>query len=87
MPRRPHITLTLLGVLLFLALTYLLSSSGRSRSEIRYPTPLADHDHDDHDDVDDVAWKHAEHAADPDVPESLLRGGAIAPKLDNATAK
>jgi hypothetical protein len=81
MARRQHITLTLLGVMLFITLTYFMSS-GSSSAE-RYPTRIADE-----------TWSPKEHdsshsASNPasGLSDSILKGGSIAPKLENATAK
>ncbi|GAB1317389.1 Sulfhydryl oxidase [Madurella fahalii] len=82
MARRQHLTLTLIGVMLFLTLTYYMSSSG---SGDRYPTMGVDN-----------AWNRPEHsgshgdsASNPalGISDSILQGGSIAPKLENATAK
>lgn len=82
MARRQHLTLTLMGVLLFLTLIYYMSS-GRSGSG--YPTMGVD-----------KAWTHAEHGGSHTdstsnsalgISDSILKGGSIAPKLENATAK
>lgn len=82
MARRQHLTLTLMGVMLFLTLIYYMSSSS---SGSRYPTMEVD-----------SPWDRPEHsdsqsdsAGNPalGVPDSILQGGSIAPKLENATAK
>jgi len=64
MARRQHVTLTVaVGLLLFLAMTYMLSGgSGEGFGE-------------------------RETKLDLGLPDSVLTGGSIAPKLENATAK
>ncbi|KAL2019365.1 hypothetical protein VTK56DRAFT_9745 [Thermocarpiscus australiensis] len=79
MARRRHITATLVTVMLFLGLTYFLSAS--SSSSGRNPTTIADDQ-----------WNHEEHGGSHSNPaagisQSILQGGSIAPKLENATAK
>ena len=93
MARRQHLTLTLLGVMLFLSLLYIMASSSSSQ----YPTRLSS-DYTPQQQHDAVHHEHEhDHARDTGsagsglgtsfVPESILHGGAIAPKLPNATAR
>jgi hypothetical protein len=79
MARRQHITLTLVGVLLFITLTYFMSSGSNSQ----YVKA-------------DESWISTGHASShgtsgsravPGISESILTGGSIAPKLENATIK
>ncbi|KXX73108.1 FAD-linked sulfhydryl oxidase ERV2 [Madurella mycetomatis] len=82
MARRQHLTLTLMGVILFLTLTYYMSSSS---SDSRYPTMEVSsaRDHPEH------SGSHSDSAGNPAVgiPDRILQGGSIASKLENATAK
>ncbi|KAK3690097.1 ERV/ALR sulfhydryl oxidase domain-containing protein [Podospora appendiculata] len=68
MARRQHVSLMLvIGVMVFLAMTYLFSGGGSSANDL---TPIPQ-------------------GTKPKfgVSESILTGGSIAPKLENATAK
>ncbi|KAK3989760.1 nucleophile aminohydrolase [Cladorrhinum sp. PSN332] len=79
MARRQHITLMLAGVMFFLGMTYFLSGPTR-----RIERP------------DEQPWSHGSSGSGGGrqpvdlgggVPENILQGGSIAPKLENATAK
>ncbi|AEO67865.1 uncharacterized protein THITE_2117004 [Thermothielavioides terrestris NRRL 8126] len=88
MARRHHLTLTLMAVMIFLGLTYIMSS-GSAISD-RYPAGMPS-----------GKWSNPEQGSrtgsakgsDSDsnpalgLSESILQGGSIAPKLENATAK
>lgn len=80
MARRPHITLMLVvGVILFVLTTYMLSSSSSSGAT-------------QHSDTIDLGsgGSSGEQGSKPAfrlVSEEILKGGSIAPKLENATAK
>ncbi|KAK4229188.1 nucleophile aminohydrolase [Podospora fimiseda] len=75
MARRQHITLMLVGVMFFLAMTYFLSSPTRIPNEpwSKGGSPGSG----GNSKPVDIAG----------VPENILKGGSIAPKLENATAK
>lgn len=68
MARRQHVTLTVVvGFLVFIAMTYLLSGSGST-----------------------VVFENegqSKGKLDLSLSENVLKGGSIAPKLENATAK
>ncbi|KAK3951292.1 ERV/ALR sulfhydryl oxidase domain-containing protein [Pseudoneurospora amorphoporcata] len=85
MARRPHITLMLVvGVVLFVFTTYMLSSSGSSVTTQHSETlDLGSGDHTSASSQDDGS-KPASFGL---VSEDILKGGSIAPKLENATAK
>lgn len=74
MARRQHLSLTVVGALFVLGLLTLFMSS----KKVPALSPFAA---DSSSAASDV-WK-----ADAKVPESILKGGSIAPKLENATAK
>ncbi|KAK4175776.1 proteasome subunit beta type-1 [Triangularia setosa] len=77
MARRQHITLLLMGVMFFLTMTYFMSSKASSGG--RDPTRISDE-----------TWNsHNSNGAGGvgAISESVLKGGSIAPKLENATAK
>ncbi|KAK4201682.1 ERV/ALR sulfhydryl oxidase domain-containing protein [Triangularia verruculosa] len=79
MARRQHITLLLMGVMFFLTMTYFMSSKASSGG--RDPTRISDE-----------TWSsHNSNGAGGGglgaISESVLKGGSIAPKLENATAK
>lgn len=124
MPRRQHLSLTIVAVMLFMALTYFMSSTSDTE---RYPTrlnnDLLDHTSDGRGDSSykdsykdsygdssygDSSYKGSSykgssykdntpsHNESPStststfgsgISESILKGGSIAPKLENATAK
>ncbi len=72
MARRPHITLMLVvGVTFFLFLTYHMSGSSVERIPLGSASGSGG----------------TKSKASLDLPDSVLTGGAIAPKLENATAK
>jgi len=82
MARRQHLTLTLVAVMFFLVLTYHMSS--RSSDE---HSPLRAHDQ-------TVGYTEFPKGSSgsgsdpvPGISDSILQGGSIAPKLENATAK
>ncbi|VBB81221.1 Putative FAD-linked sulfhydryl oxidase [Podospora comata] len=78
MARRQQITLLLVGVMFFLTMTYFVSGSGGGG---RDPTRI----------LSDETWRssssHNSNGAGGALSESILKGGSIAPKLENATAK
>lgn len=88
MARRQHLTLSLFAFMVFLALTYFMSTGN---SKVEYGTVARPDD----------SFSHADHSsggsAGSNVPsegnpalgisERILTGGSIAPKLENATAK
>ncbi|KAK4186314.1 nucleophile aminohydrolase [Podospora australis] len=78
MARRQHITLMLVGVMIFLSMTYLLSN--KSNSGDRDPTRIPQ---------GEDRWDRGGAAKEDfgGISESVLKGGSIAPKLENATAK
>ncbi|KAK0712913.1 ERV/ALR sulfhydryl oxidase domain-containing protein [Lasiosphaeria miniovina] len=81
MARRQHFSMLLVGVMLFLGLTYLMSASSSSdQSPFAMSGTGAD-----------KSWSHSDaHGGskhDSGVPNSILTGGSIASKLENATAK
>ena len=123
MPRRQHLSLTIVAVMLFMALTYFMSSTSDAE---RYPTrlnnDLLDHTSDGRSDSSyKDSYKDSYKESDEDsykdsyrdssykdntpsqsespststststfgsgITESILKGGSIAPKLENATAK
>ncbi|KAK4100421.1 hypothetical protein N658DRAFT_473334 [Parathielavia hyrcaniae] len=86
MARRQHLTLGLMAAMLFLGLTYFMSSS---KSSNQYSTTRIS---------DDTLQSQTEHgsltssdnsSSNPalGLSDSILHGGSIAPKLENATAK
>ena len=86
MARRPHITLMLVvGVILFVFTTYMLSSSGSS-GVVQHSEPL---------DLGGSSGSGDHKSASGDggsksafgISDNILKGGSIAPKLENATAK
>jgi hypothetical protein len=79
MARRPHLTLMVgLVIFAFLSISYLMSGS----STARYPQAELLKQADDRTDIAREATK-----GDFGLPSSILTGGAIAPKLENKTAK
>ncbi|KAK3386296.1 ERV/ALR sulfhydryl oxidase domain-containing protein [Sordaria brevicollis] len=83
MARRPHITLMLVvGAILFVFTTYMLSTSGSSGAT----TPQAGTI-----DLGSSSSSSVEQGSNKPalglVSEDILKGGSIAPKLENATAK
>ncbi|KAL2166963.1 hypothetical protein VTG60DRAFT_1921 [Thermothelomyces hinnuleus] len=88
MARRQHLTLSLFAFMVFLALTYYMSTGD---SRVGYG-PVA---------RPDDTFSHADHSRGgstsnnvasevnpaPGISERILTGGSIAPKLENATAK
>ncbi|CCC05334.1 hypothetical protein SMACR_08649 [Sordaria macrospora] len=80
MARRPHITLMLVvGVILFVFTTYMLSTSGSSaETQHSESFDLGDHKIASHDDGSKPPFG---------ISDNILKGGSIAPKLENATAK
>ncbi|EGO54967.1 hypothetical protein NEUTE1DRAFT_147635 [Neurospora tetrasperma FGSC 2508] len=86
MARRPHITLMLVvGVILFVFTTYMLSSSGSS-GVVQHAETL---------DLGGSSGSGDHKSASGDggsksafgISDNILKGGSIAPKLENATAK
>ncbi|KAJ4291425.1 hypothetical protein N0V88_006018 [Collariella sp. IMI 366227] len=79
MPRRQHLSLTLIAVMAFLGLVYLMSGD---KSAV-----------DDSVQIPHTAWSHSDHGSHigdgsktlPGVPDTILKGGSIAPKLENET--
>ncbi|KAK0669209.1 ERV/ALR sulfhydryl oxidase domain-containing protein [Cercophora samala] len=82
MARRQHITLLLMGVMFFLTMTYFMSSKAGSGG--RDPTRISDETWNSHNSNGAAAGGGAGVGA---ISESVLKGGSIAPKLENATAK
>ena len=80
MARRPHITLMfVVGVILFVFTTYMLSTSGSSaETQHSESFDLGDHKIASHDDGSKPPFG---------ISDNILKGGSIAPKLENATAK
>jgi hypothetical protein len=78
MPRRQHLTLTLVALMAFLGLTYFMSSS---KSSDAY-SPFSQTEHGSLTSSSDSSRNPAAGLSD-----SILKGGSIAPKLENATAK
>ncbi|KAH6847121.1 ERV/ALR sulfhydryl oxidase domain-containing protein [Chaetomium sp. MPI-CAGE-AT-0009] len=76
---RRHLTLTLMAVMLFLSLTYFMA--GKSTVEYSPTTRLDDASHPTYPDSASDSNPAAE------IPDRILQGGSIAPKLGNATAK
>ncbi|KAK4149589.1 hypothetical protein C8A00DRAFT_18747 [Chaetomidium leptoderma] len=83
MARRQHLTLTLMAVMLFLSLTYVLStrSSGSNYS------PMSVHDDILGNTEPGRSSSGSGNNLDSDLSDRILKGGSIAPKLENATAK
>ncbi|KAL2261727.1 hypothetical protein VTK26DRAFT_3495 [Humicola hyalothermophila] len=85
MARRQHLTLTLAAMLLFLGFTCFMSStSDADRYATRLNNDFFDHTSD--------GSSHSSHTTSESsfgsgLSESILKGGSIAPKLENATAK
>ncbi|KAK3347328.1 ERV/ALR sulfhydryl oxidase domain-containing protein [Neurospora tetraspora] len=85
MARRPHITLMLVvGVILFVFTTYMLTSSGSSGAaqhsetlDLGSGSGSGDHKSASHDGSKPAFG----------ISDDILKGGSIAPKLENATAK
>lgn len=88
MARRQHLTLiVVLAVVAFLSLTWLMSGSPVDVNPPFSPaSPPLEKSGDDAKPVAKVDSKPTE-KGDFGVPPSILTGGAIAPKLENATAK
>ncbi|KAL2268235.1 hypothetical protein VTJ83DRAFT_3081 [Remersonia thermophila] len=96
MARRQHITLTLLAVLIFLSLTYVWSSrSGDAYSPLRahdekvatdYAPDYGSSSSSSNSNENSGSSKSSD-GAQPGLPDSILQGGSIAPKLENATIK
>ncbi|KAK0725067.1 ERV/ALR sulfhydryl oxidase domain-containing protein [Lasiosphaeris hirsuta] len=77
MARRQHVTLMLVvGVMVFLGMTYVMSSVGSLRNR---SSPSGS--------SDDSIFDYGSSNSGLDISNSILTGGSIAPKLENATAK
>ncbi len=90
MARRQHLTLTVaLVVFGFLSLTYLFSSSASRYPKAELLSPIREAAHSNPKPVDpkQQVVQPADHKIDFGLSSSVLTGGAIAPKLENQTAK
>lgn len=81
MARRQHLTLTLMAVLVFLGLTYHISTRPSDAS------PMRAYDDKYSPAGGSTGGSSGGHNPVPGVSDSILTGGSIAPKLENATAK
>lgn len=85
MARRQHLTLTLIAVMVFFCLTYLMSSSRSNDVHSSMTLP--------HDDFSQSGSRSSSSSSSNNdnpalgVSDRILKGGSIAPKLENATAK
>jgi hypothetical protein len=90
MARRQHLTLTLVAVMVFLALTYHISTrSGDASPMGAYDNKYSPIDSGSSSGSSSGGTSGSSSGSNPvpGVSESILSGGSIAPKLENATAK
>jgi FAD-linked sulfhydryl oxidase len=100
MARNRHLTLTLLAVLVFLSLTYVMSNRGEAYSPMHvhdktvateYAKDIAESNSGSSNGGRSSSSSSATTNSDPDfmsgISANILQGGSIAPKLENATIK